>query len=376
MIARILFIVSEDWYFCSHRLEFAKSAVDAGYEVAVATRVSNHADEIVKAGIKLFRLNHHSRVIRSPFFEARALIELYSIIRLWKPSLIHNVSLKNSIYGSFLSLFFKGTRVVNAISGLGYAFTNKSVKARVLKFLISNLLVLLSYKKCFFFIVQNVDDRKVLQSSGIAETQLFLIEGAGVNVDIYKPSTHQLSGCPIVMLASRLLWAKGVGDFVASAKILRTKIANVRFVLIGEIDDKNPDFVPEIYLREWCSLGYIEWWGRQNEMHNILTQAAVVCLPSVYGEGVPKVLIEAASCGLPLVTYDMPGCREIVVSGENGFVVPAGDVQQLSHYIKVLIEDDNLAATMGARSREIVEKRFSNYIIYKKIFTLYNHILK
>tara|TARA_R110002096_G_scaffold6305_4_gene29260 strand:- start:20412 stop:21059 length:648 start_codon:yes stop_codon:yes gene_type:complete len=185
-----------------------------------------------------------------------------------------------------------------------------------------------------------------------------LIRGSGVDTSIYayKP---QLDGTPVVLLASRMLWDKGVGEFVEAAGILKKEGVTARFVLAGESDQENPGSISSEQLREWDRDGDIEWWGKCNEMPKIFNQVHIVCLPTTYGEGVPKVLIEAASCGRPIVATDAPGCREIVVDGENGLLVPAKNMDALVDAIRGLLESSALRERMGLAGRERVKREFS-----------------
>ena len=200
-----------------------------------------------------------------------------------------------------------------------------------------------------------------------------MIRGSGVNTKIFTPGGEPL-GIPIVMLASRMLWNKGVGEFVGAARILKQEGIEARFILVGECDSENPESIPGEQLNEWSKVGMIEWWGAKTSMHKILIQAHIICLPS-YREGLPKVLLEAASCEKPIIATDVPGCREVVNNGESGFLVPVEDSISLSYAIKKLVIDSKKRKIMGKNGRKIVEKEFSEEIIVFQTFKLYQRVL-
>jgi glycosyltransferase involved in cell wall biosynthesis len=208
-------------------------------------------------------------------------------------------------------------------------------------------------------IVQNPTDQALLCRLGIVNPrQVTLIRGSGVDTDRFAPCPEP-AGKPIVMLASRLLWPKGVGVFVEAARQLLRAGVEARFVIVGEGDEENPSSIPRSQLEAWNAEPGIEWWGRQTDMPAIYGQAQIVCLPSHYGEGVPKALIEAASCGRPIVTTDAPGCRDIVEQGINGYLVPVRDSAAVAEAIQRLLGDPDLRLRMGRAGRNRVQKIFS-----------------
>ena len=179
-----------------------------------------------------------------------------------------------------------------------------------------------------------------------------------------------------MILASRLLWDKGVGEFVDAARQLKQQGVSARFVLVGEGDSENPAAIPDHQLQAWHEQGAVEWWGRREDMPKVLAGSHIVCLPSAYGEGVPKVLIEAAACGRPIVTTDAPGCREIVENGLNGFLVPLHDATAVAEVLKKLIDSPQLRRTMGMRGRELVEREFSLDKVNNETLSLYGALVQ
>jgi glycosyltransferase involved in cell wall biosynthesis len=367
---KLLFIVTEDWYFVSHRLELAIAASEAGYEVAVATRVSMHADIIQKAGIRLIPFEL-SRRAGNPMLEFWALIKLY---RREKPDIVHHVALKLVFYGALAVRFTDISAQVNAVTGLGWLYMSNNPIVRLGRPLITWFLARLLNSPNSIVIVQNPDDEELLAKAGVLQSQIRMVQGAGVDTNKFLP-TSKLEGPVCVVLAARLLWDKGVGEFVDAARVLKQKVSNVRFVLVGNPDIDNPASILEETIRAWENENIVEWWGYQKEMIPIFHSTHIACLPS-YREGLPKVLIEAASCGLPIVSTDVPGCREIVRDDYNGILVPQGDSLSLSNALLRLIEDPDLRTKMGKRSRELVLDKFSSMHVITKTLNIYNEFVK
>lgn len=362
---KLLFLVTEDWYFVSHRLPLAVAAKEAGYEVVVATRVREHGDTIRNAGLTLvpFQL---SRRGGNPLVEILRLSRLY---RQERPTIVHHVALKSVVYGSVAARLAGVGRVVNAVAGLGWLFTSGSLFARTLRPFIRAVLGHLLAAKGSCTIVQNPDDLALLEGTGVPRNRLCLIRGAGVDTTLFSPA-GRIPEPILVVLVARMLWDKGVGEFVAAAQRLHGEGLAARFALVGDADIANPASVPVATLEAWNGQRGIEWWGRREDMPQVLHQAHVACLPS-YREGLPKSLLEAAACGLPIVTTDTPGCREVVVDGDNGFLVPVKDVDALAAALRKLILDGGLRQTMGERSRTHALESFSQRQVIDETLSLY-----
>ncbi len=355
---KILFLVTEDWYFCSHRLPIARAAREAGMEVVVATRVDKHGERIEKEGFRIVPLLWRRRS-RNLFREVQAFVRLLRVYRREKPDVVHHVAMKPVLYGSAAALITRVPRQINALAGLGYVFTSPNPKARMLRPLFRAAFRKMMDRPGACFIVQNPDDRNALIGAGISEPgRIRLIRGSGVDVDHFTPG-HEPGGTPTVTMVSRMLWNKGVGEMVEAARLLRKREVRARVWLVGEPDLENPESVPESELRRWHAEGVVEWKGYVDDILAVWSQTHVAVLPSYYGEGVPKTMIEAAACGLPAVTADWPGCREIVHDGENGYLVPPGDAVALADAIESLLADESLRGRMGARGRELVTEAFS-----------------
>ncbi|MEQ8426901.1 MAG: glycosyltransferase family 4 protein [Gammaproteobacteria bacterium] len=375
---KLVFLVTEDWYFCSHRLELAKAAKAQGHEVIVVTRVQHHADNIIEAGLTLVPVAF-SRSLRNPFSDMALLFSLYLICRKHTPDLIHHVALKPVLIGSVVQfavrlLTGKKSQVVNALTGLGYTFSSNDLKARFVNLLLRPVLKWVLNNRYSHVILQNEDDLQLLTSKSLVDKErVSLIRGSGVDVSLFQPVAEP-DGEITVILAARMLRDKGIYEFVDAAKILKQKKPAVRMVLAGGLDDANPSAIPVQQLEAWQSEGVIEWWGKQADMPAVFSQAHIVCLPS-YREGLPKVLLEAAACARPLVATDVPGCREIVQDGFNGYLVPARNAESLADAINKLVQDPTARKAMGSNGRQLVEQHFSSDIIIEQTLGLYSRIL-
>lgn len=371
---RLLFVVTEDWYFISHRRDLARAARDAGFEVGLATRVSSCAEQIRAEGIDLFPLRYMRRSSRNPWVEIRAAQELTALYRQWHPNVVHHVAAKPVIYGGIAAKRAQVPGVVGALAGLGYVFASSSMRARVLR-----PMLLAAYRAAFRhsrsrLIVQNPEDRAVvLKYRLIASADAKLIRGSGVDTAVFKFSEEPL-GPVTFMLAGRMLWNKGVGEFVEAARIVQERGVKARFVLVGDTDGENPAAIRRSQLAKWQREG-IEWLGQRNDMPDVLSSAHVVCLPTFYGEGLPKILLEAAACGRPLVACDGPGCREIAIDNETALLVPPRDAAALAEAMQTLAADSQLRRRLGQRARELVCSDFTVEQVNAETIQIYRELL-
>ena len=214
----------------------------------------------------------------------------------------------------------------------------------------------------------------LIDAGAVDRQRVRLIRGSGVNLDDFTP-TATPQGTTIVVLPARLIWEKGVGEFVAAAELLQQRECDARLALIGDTQKSNPRAVPRSQIEAWVANGTIEWWGRRTDMPEVFAQSAIVCLPTTYGEGVPKVLLEAAAAGRPIIASDIPGCREIVRHGENGILVPRSDPQALADAIFRLVNDHELRTRMGERGRKIAESDFGEAQVVEQTLGIYGEIM-
>ncbi len=353
---KLLFFVTEDWYFCSHRLPLALAARDAGYEVVVVTRVDRHGELIESRGLRLIPIQLNRQGI-NPIKDLALIAWLYRIYRREHPDIVHHVAMKPVLYGSLVARLARVPEMVNALAGMGFLFSSRTTKARLLQPLVRFAFRLLLGGANSRVILQNPDDVRLLtRAARLDPERVHLIRGSGVDLKHFHPEP-ELPGPPVVMLPSRLLWDKGVGEFVNAARILRDAGSEARFVLVGKPDSGNPAAVPQRQLEQWIAEGLVEWWGHSDEMAATLPQSHIVCLPS-YREGLPKVLLEAAACGRPVVTTDAPGCREVVRERENGLLVAVKDSAGLAQALRQLIEDPAARARYGRAGRALAQAHF------------------
>ncbi|MFM9884241.1 MAG: glycosyltransferase family 4 protein, partial [Burkholderiales bacterium] len=292
---RLLYLVSEDWYFVGHRIDLARAAREAGYTVAVATRVGIHRDAILDAGIQLLPLDL-KRSGKNPITETVSIWQIARAYIEFKPHIVHHVALKPILYGALAARVTRVPAVVNALTGLGYAFSSVDAAASLIRPVLE-----CGYSFALrgsHVILQNTGDLALLTSRGIVvPEQCSVVPGAGCRLNEFTPTPEPIDEA-LVVLPARMLRDKGVVEFVAAARILKSEGIPARFALVGIPDPENPASIDETQLRAWTTDGTIEWWGWRNDMAAVYASAHIVCLPS-YREGLPKSLIEAAACGRP-----------------------------------------------------------------------------
>ena len=373
MAGRLAFFVTADWYFCSHRLPLAIAARDAGHEVHVITHVDRHAHVIREAGLQLHPVKL-SRGGTQPVAEARAIAQVTALYRRIRPDLVHHVSVKPVLYGSIAATLAGVPSVVNAFTGLGYLFTSRQPRARLLRALVEPALRAFLNGRGRCVVMQNRDDLELLAMRRVVDGRhAVLIRGSGVDTRRFA-ATAQPEGVPLVVLPARLLGDKGVSEFVEAADQLRAEGVAARFALVGPVEDQNPSAVPEARVRDWVARGSVEWWGAREDMPEVFRQAAIVCLPS-HREGLPKALLEAASSARAMVATDVPGCREIAREGITGRLVPARDPQALAAALRELIAAPATRARMGEAGAAIARAEFSVEAVCAQTLALYERLL-
>ena len=371
---KLLFLVTEDWYFCSHRIDLARAARAAGYQITVVTQVGADGARIRQEGFKLIPVKF-PRSFAKPWNDAFLLARLVQIYRRERPDIIHHVSMKPVLYGS-LAAKLAGTTasVVNALTGLGYVFTGQNFRVRAFRRIICMCL-----RRCFArtnstVILQNPDDQSLLIEAGVlSEGKVTIIAGSGVDIDRF-PYCPEPIGVPRVVFASRLLWDKGVGEFIAAARLLKALGSDATFVLVGEPDSGNPTSVSQLDIDGWMAEGLVEWWGWRTDMAVVFSQCHIVCLPS-YREGLPKVLLEAAACGRALVAADVPGSREVVQHETTGLLAVARDATSLSAALQRLLCEPEMRERLGRAGRALVVARFSLSYVVDRTLDVYGGLV-
>lgn len=375
MTKRILYVVNHSEFFFSHRLPFALGARDKGFDVHVATSPSGMEDKYVKYGLKWHVLSLEPGG-KNPLRDLGLLLELYNLYKKLRPDLIHHVTIKPVLYGGTAARWAGIGAVVNALSGLGYLFRSGDLTSRILQIPIRFFLKYALNHPNAVFLLQNPDDVDMIRSMKIIKDEnIELIRGSGVDIQKFIPSEESNTDPPIVLFASRMIWDKGVGEFVEAAEIVNRHNKKACFVLAGKPDPNNPNSVSEEQLKKWNDSGTVEWWGFCEDMVAVLQQSSIVSLPSYYGEGVPKILIEAAACGKPIIATDMPGCREIVQDGYNGLLVEEKNSEDLAEKTLSLLENEEIRIKMGKRGRESATEHYSLEETKRRTFNLYDKLL-
>ena len=372
---KLLYFVGVDWFFYSHFLDRAIAAKRAGYDVVVLTSRTREDISSAAHGIRVIGIPFARRSLH-PIRFFRNLRDVIRVFRKEQPDIIHQVALKPILIGSLAARLLGIERVINAVVGLGFAFSSRARAAKIARWFL-----LLFFKRIFKspnarVVFENGDDLAYFVQKGwVSQEGAVLIRGAGVDTQHFTPRHLDLSP-PVIMLLSRMLWDKGVGEFVVAARILQAKhgLKYARFILVGDPDEDNRGAVAREQLQAWQQDGFIEWWGYRADVVGTLAQATISCLPS-YREGLPKSLLESIAMGLPCVATDVPGCREAVVDRLNGFLVPSRDPLALSQAIERLLANPGLMQQFGQASRKMAVEQFSSDLINEQTLQLYRSLM-
>jgi len=371
---KILIVINEPGFFLSHRLAIGQAAMARGFDVHVATSNGVAVKQIVALGFK-----HHvidfSRSGKNIFKESCTLFTLFRLFIQIKPDLLHLVTIKPVLYGCFVARLLRIKALVVAITGLGIVFSGDK-KRNFLKHIILIMYRLSLRNKGIRVIFQNKDDEATMINAGlVSKENARLIKGSGVNLADYPMAEVPDSDQIRVVMAARLLRAKGVHEFVKAARIVRTKLCNVHFTLVGEPDPGNPSSISKQEFALLRQESLVEVMGFREDIPQIFSNAHIVVLPSYYGEGLPKVLIEAAACGRPIITTDHPGCRDAVVPDITGLLVPIRDAVALAEAIENLAKDAERREKMGAAAHAFAEQNFSIERVIEQHMSIYDELL-
>lgn len=372
-MTKIIIVVNEPGFFVSHRLPIAIAARDRGYEVHVATGPGKAIDNIKKMGFQ-----HHllplSRSGRNPIGELILIWNLILLFRRVRPALIHLVTIKPVLYGGIAARICKVPAVVAAISGLGYSFTNVSLKSQVTKWIVTALFRL-SFKNLHLKVIfQNSEDlKKVTTLGNLKPLQTEIIRGSGIDLKEYSYLPEPMEPL-VVAFAGRLLKDKGISEFIHAASLLKRKYPTVQFWVVGDADPGNPASVSSQELARWKQDGVAEFLGYRTDIGALFSKSNIVVLPS-YREGLPKVLAEAAACGRAVVTTDVPGCRDAIEPGLTGALVPPRTVEPLVTAIERFILNPEERRKMGVAGRKLAETHFDIQKIVEEHLKIYEDLL-
>ena len=370
---RLLFIVNEDWAFVSHFIERAVAAKENGYDVAVVAHCTNHRSIIESAGLTVFE-HGMSRSGTNPFREIASVVNLIKVIRNYRPTLIHLIALKPIVLGSCASIFYRKAQIICAPIGMGYLFSSDDSRARRLRPIVNGALRIALKQSRVAIIIENQDDMDTLkQGNFVQNNQIYLIKGAGVNLNTYR-ATSETDDHLVVSLFARMLRDKGVTEFVQAATTIKQSRPDIQFQLIGGLDDGNPAALSSQQMDDWVAEGSVTWLGQRSDVPELLAKSNIVVLPS-YREGLPKVLIEAAAAQRAVIATDVVGCREAVTDGLNGLLIEPRNSHALTDAIMRLVTDHDLRHKLAQAGRFRAENEFSSEIINTQTLAVYEQVL-
>jgi glycosyltransferase involved in cell wall biosynthesis len=370
----LIFLVTEDWYFWAHRLPQARAAREAGFQVAVATRVDAHGDLIRAEGFTLYPLTWR-RGSTNPLAGLTAVFEIAQLYRRTRPDIVHHVSQKSVLIGSIAARLAGVRCVVNAFTGLGFLFTVDTGKTRAIRAVIGHILRGIAARPGVRFLVENPEDATTLIRLGIVpQAKLTLIRGSGVDLGRYdvlpEPGGPVVIGC-----VARMLRIKGVEDVVAAFRLLKQRGSDARLLLAGVPDAENPAAISRGELDAWATEPGVTWLGHVADVRDVWAKAHVGVLASRGGEGIPMTLMEAAACGRPLIATDVPGCREVVINGETGILVPPGDIPALADAFARIVQDAVFRGDCGAAARRRIVDGLDAGTVGLKTVAVYRELL-
>ncbi|MHA1546823.1 MAG: glycosyltransferase family 4 protein [Alphaproteobacteria bacterium] len=372
----LLYLVTEDWAFLSHRLPMARAAMAAGFDVSVACRVGTRCAEIEALGIRVHPLQL-ARGSMNPLRELAAIVQITRLYWREKPDIVHHVALKPTLYGSIAARLAGIGSVVNATAGLGFVFVSPRKAARIARPLILSLFRTLLGRKGSVILLQNSDDVALFVANRIARREeIELIRGSGVDVDSFAKVGAPPDAEPVIAAyVGRMIEDKGVAVLVEAQQILAARGTQLSLRLCGAPDPENPTSIDREILEKWAQAPGVEWLGEVGDIAEMWKTAHIAVLAS-RREGLPLSLMEAAACGRPIIATDVPGCREIAIEGKNAILVPVDDAAKLADALEVLAGDQTRRAAYGAASRELVKTDLSDRAVGARIVALYNRMLE
>ena len=365
---KAVLFANTDWYLFNFRMSIAQALQAGGVDVVLLSPPGPYVAQLQAAGFRWIPLKMSGKGM-NPFEEVKTIFRIKRVYQDEKPDLVHHFTIKCVLYGSIAARWGGIRAIVNAIPGLGYVFNVMGWKGALLRLIIRPMYRFSLRNTQVIF--QNQEDLETfIHLLLIKPEATHLIPGSGVNLKKFSPHPEP-AGKPVVMFAARMLWDKGVGDFVDAVRILKLAGVQARFILVGDTYADNPSAVPPQQLTAWSQEGIVEWLGWRDDMETILPQVSIVCLPTYYHEGTPRILIEACASGRPIVSTNISGCREIVQEGVNGLMVPPRSPEMLANVLSRLIDNPQERARMGHEGRKIAEDRFSDDVIAAKTIEVY-----
>ena len=369
---KLVFVVTEDWFFVSHFLPMLRAAKELGLDVTVVTRVRAHRDAIEALGGKVVPLDAERRSL-NPMTAGYAAGQLAAILKAEKADLVHCIALRSILIGGTAASMAGIGRRVYALTGLGFLGARTDMVARMARKAVRLLVRGLQTKETRY-LFENADDPRLLGLDP-ADPRVTLVGGAGIDPDALAPAPLPVQPPLKVALVARMLWSKGVDVAVEAVRTARARGAAVELSLYGAPDPSNPKAIPEATLKAWSAEPGIAWHGPTRDVAGVWREHHVACLPSRGGEGLPRTLLEAAACGRAIVTTDVPGCRTLVRDGIEGRIVPPGDAGQLAEALVSLSGQPDIVARMGQAARARVLDGFTERQVMDAVKQLYREVL-
>lgn len=370
---KILFFANTDWFIYNFNRALALELADRGHEVVMVSPPGLYSDRFSKIGFR-WHAAPMSRRTLNPLRELLLLFWLYRLFKIEKPDIVHNFTIKCVLLGSMAAWLANVASCVNELTGLGYVFTGKGIKTGIIRRVVLFLFRFVLTRRNYSLLLLNKSDFEFFKKLELVSPKsLHLVLGVGVDCDYYIPVKTRKNEKFRVALPARMLWDKGVGEYVNSAEILKTQGKDIEFWLVGDIDTGNPTSIDKDILIGWVESGLVKWLGHVEDMRDVYSAVSVIVLPS-YREGLPTSLTEAAACGLPLIATDVPGCSDVVFDGLNGMLVNVKNSAELASAIEQLSEDPILCQRYGEASREIALAIFDKNIIFQQRLHIYNEL--
>ena len=365
---------NQDWFFLSHRLPIGLAAKEAGYDVVIVSEDTGKSDKIREAGLKTIDLpiNKAGTNLKD---EIKTLFFLYKLFKREKPDIVHLVGLKTMLWGSLACRLAGVKAMVSAVCGLGVLFDEKHAQSFMTNAILK-VLRITHHMKRLTVIFQNNDDKAIFLNAKIMkEEQCAFTNGSGINLKDYDYTLEPSEGLIKVIFTARMVEDKGTLVLIDAAKKLEKEYkGKVQFLLCGGLDT-NPNGITKDMLLSQCDGEYIQWLGHRKDILDLLKQSHIMAFPSWYREGLPKSVIEAEAIGRPVVTTDSVGCRDTVVDGKNGFIIPIKDSEALAVALKKLMDDSDLRKTMGRNARAFAESKFDIKDVIKVHLDVYESVL-
>uniref|UniRef100_UPI004055F9B6 glycosyltransferase family 4 protein n=1 Tax=Candidatus Electrothrix sp. TaxID=2170559 RepID=UPI004055F9B6 len=370
---KIIFFANTDWYLYNFRLGLARFLCEQGAEVVMMSPPGEYGARIKAEGFRWLPLPMNRRSL-NPFREFQLLRYICSIYRKEQPDVVHNFTIKSVVYGALAAQAVGIKKRIHAVTGLGHIFISQSLRARILRPLVKGLLRLALQGKESRLILQNSDDRDLfLQHKLVRPERISIIQGSGVDTRLFVPVKKEREGKFRVLLAARLLWEKGIREYVETAQLLTPRADEIEFFLAGAADPGNPSAVPEQEIKKWQNNGLVTVLGHVENMQELMSKVDLMVLPS-WREGTPRGLLEAAAMGLPIITTDAPGCREVVEHEKNGFLVPIHNASALAENIAYLLDHPEKCVQFGRAGRKKVQKEFAQEIVFHQTWKIYRSL--